>query len=56
MRKIGIITRPGKGEAIDVLKELIPWLNGHGCEVYVDTDTSLRLGIVKTYFRECPRE
>ncbi|WP_420266044.1 NAD(+)/NADH kinase [Candidatus Magnetominusculus dajiuhuensis] len=56
MKKIGIIARPGKGEAIDVLKGLIPWLTGHDCEVYVDTDTSRHLGIVKTLFRECQRE
>ncbi|MCG6552328.1 MAG: NAD(+)/NADH kinase [Candidatus Magnetominusculus sp. LBB02] len=53
MRKIGIITRPGKGEAIETLKELIPWLNGHDCEVYIDADTAVRLAIVRPYLREC---
>ncbi|MBF0458452.1 MAG: NAD(+)/NADH kinase [Nitrospirae bacterium] len=54
MKKIGIITRQGKGEAIVILQELIPWLNGHDCEVYVDGDTSRQLGALKAHFRECP--
>ncbi|MBF0320722.1 MAG: NAD(+)/NADH kinase [Nitrospirae bacterium] len=56
MKKIGIITRPGKGEALDILKELIPWLNGHDCEVYVGRGTATHLDSVKAHFVECLRE
>ncbi|MEO5359127.1 MAG: NAD(+)/NADH kinase [Nitrospirota bacterium] len=53
MKKIGIITRPGKGEALEILTGLIPWLNGHDCEVYVDKDTARQLGNID--FKECLR-
>jgi NAD+ kinase len=53
MKKIGIVTRPGKGEALDILRALIPWLDGHDCEVYVDKGTAPQLVAVKAHFREC---
>ncbi|MBF0515866.1 MAG: NAD(+)/NADH kinase [Nitrospirae bacterium] len=56
MKKIGIVTRPGKGEAIEILAGLIPWLNDHDCEVYVDADTAKKLGGENAAFRECLRQ
>jgi NAD+ kinase len=45
MKKIGIICKLSRKEPQDILKELLPWLNQRGCEVFVDQDTAARLNI-----------
>ncbi|HDH01611.1 MAG TPA: NAD(+) kinase [Nitrospirae bacterium] len=50
MKNIGIISKTGKPEPPEILKELIPWLTGKGFNVFIDRDTSDILGI-KGYSR-----
>ncbi|MEC4686281.1 MAG: NAD(+)/NADH kinase [Nitrospirota bacterium] len=50
MKNIGIISKPGKPEPPEILKELIPWLTGKGFNVFIDRETSEVLGI-KGYSR-----
>lgn len=45
MKNIGIISKPGKPEPPDILKELIPWLTGKGFNVFIDRETSEVMGI-----------
>ncbi|GMT47385.1 MAG: NAD kinase [bacterium] len=50
MKNIGIISKTGKPEPPEILKELIPWLTGKGFNVFIDRETSDILGI-KGYSR-----
>ncbi|HEC98139.1 MAG TPA: NAD(+) kinase [Nitrospirae bacterium] len=50
MKNIGIISKPGKPEPPEILKELIPWLTGKGFNVFIDRETSDVMGI-KGYSR-----
>ncbi|VAX28379.1 NAD kinase [hydrothermal vent metagenome] len=50
MKNIGIISKPGKPEPPEILKELIPWLTKKGFNVFIDRETSDILGI-KGYSR-----
>lgn len=45
IRKIGIISKTGKPEPIEILKGLIPWIRQKGYEVYFDTDTASMLNM-----------
>ncbi|MEW6585395.1 MAG: NAD(+)/NADH kinase [Nitrospirota bacterium] len=45
MKKIGIIGKTGKPEPSEIIEELLPWLIQRGCEVFVDSETSIRMGI-----------
>ncbi|MBM4128709.1 MAG: NAD(+)/NADH kinase [Nitrospira sp.] len=45
MEKIGIICKVGRPEPAEILKELLPWLRGKGCETYVDSETATVLNI-----------
>jgi NAD+ kinase len=50
MKKIGIISKPGRPEPQEILRELLPRLREKGHETYVDSDTSALLNI-KGYTR-----
>ncbi|VAX33913.1 NAD kinase [hydrothermal vent metagenome] len=50
MKNIGIISKTGKPDPPEILKELIPWLTKKGFNVFIDRDTSDILGI-KGYSR-----
>ncbi len=45
MKKIGIISKPGRPEPQEILKELLPRLRQQGHEAYVDPDTAALLKI-----------
>jgi NAD+ kinase len=45
MKKIGVISKTGHPEPLKLLKDLIPWLKGKGCEVFVDTETASGLHV-----------
>jgi NAD+ kinase len=45
MKKIGIISKPGRPEPLEILKELLPRLRQKGHETYVDSDASALLKI-----------
>lgn len=45
MKKIGIICKPGRPEPLEILGELLPWLQEKGCETFVDAETASALGI-----------
>ena len=45
MKKIGIISKPGRPEPLEILKELLPRLRQKGHETYVDADASAGLNI-----------
>lgn len=44
MKKIGIITKLRKPEAVEVVKKLNPWLKDRGRETFVDIETASPLG------------
>ncbi len=45
MKRIGIISKPGKPEPPEVLRKLIPWITERGYAVFVDQETASVLGI-----------
>lgn len=45
MKKIGIISKPGRREPEEILKELLPRLRMKGHETYVDAEAAARLNI-----------
>ena len=45
MEKIGIISKLGKPEPPEILKELMPWLENKGCELFIDRETASILRI-----------
>ncbi len=45
MKKIGIISKPGRPEAEEILKELLPRLRMQGHETFVDPEAAARLNI-----------
>ena len=51
MKRIGIICKTGKAELAGILKPLLPWLANKGCEVFIDEETAVLLG-VEGYSRE----
>lgn len=40
MKHIGVICKAGRPEPLEILKELIPWLNSKGIETIIDTETA----------------
>ncbi|GBE02967.1 MAG TPA: NAD(+) kinase [Nitrospirae bacterium] len=55
MKNIGVITKLGKSEPLEILRELIPWLNERGYNVFIEQETASRAGF-KGYKRsEIPR-
>ncbi len=38
MKRIGIVSKRGKPEAIDILKDFIPWLKDKGLEIFLDSE------------------
>ncbi|HBG93256.1 MAG: NAD(+) kinase [Nitrospirae bacterium RIFOXYB2_FULL_43_5] len=40
MKKIGIISKAGRTEPAEILKDFLPWLNNRGLEVFLDTETA----------------
>jgi NAD+ kinase len=44
MKKIGLITKEGAPGAIEILRGLIPWLEGKGLECVIDEDAASALG------------
>jgi len=40
MKKIGIVSKAGRPEPIEILKGFLPWLNNKGLEVFLDTETA----------------
>ncbi len=49
MKKIGIIVKPHKPEAKDVLKELVLWVESHHLEAVLDVDTANIVNIKSKY-------
>ncbi|MBM2837411.1 MAG: inorganic polyphosphate kinase [Deltaproteobacteria bacterium] len=45
MKRIGIIAKTDKAQAVEVSKELIPWLKGRGIEPVIDEELGALLGI-----------
>ncbi len=45
MKKIGIIAKSGKSQAIEIIKDLLPWLRKKGAEAMVDSETADTLNI-----------
>lgn len=52
MKKIGIITNPGKKGAVEAARKLIRWLEKRKVRVYLDLDTSTSLNRSDGYPRE----
>jgi NAD+ kinase len=44
MKKIGIVGKTGKPEPSEIIEELLPWLVQKGCEVFIDSETAVRMG------------
>lgn len=40
MKRIGIITKAGRPEPLEILSELLPWLKERGCEVFLEKETA----------------
>ncbi len=40
MKKIGIISKAGRSEPLEILKDFLPWLNNRGLEVFLDSETA----------------
>ncbi len=45
MKRIGIICKTGKTELAGILKPLLPWLENKSCEVFIDEETAVLLGV-----------
>jgi NAD+ kinase len=45
MRRIGVVTRRDRAEALEIVRGLVKWLGAHGREVVVDGDTAGALGL-----------
>ncbi|MGE5238390.1 MAG: NAD(+)/NADH kinase [Chloroflexota bacterium] len=45
MKKIGIIGKTGRPDAVAVVKGFLPWLQERGCEVFLDLDTASSLNV-----------
>jgi NAD+ kinase len=45
MKKIGIICKLNRTEPRDILRDLVPWLQQKGCEVFIDIETASAMGI-----------
>ncbi len=45
MKRIGIICKTGRPEAVEILRELLPWLREKGAEVFIDIETARSLDV-----------
>ena len=45
MKRIGIISKTGRTEPVEMLRALLPWLKERGAEVFVDLEVAPSLGI-----------
>lgn len=45
MKRIGVLTKIGRKEPIEILKEILPWLKERGYEVFVAREAADELGI-----------
>jgi NAD+ kinase len=45
MKRIGIISRLGRPEPVEILKELLPWLKERGVETFINIETAQELNI-----------
>ncbi len=45
MKNIGIISKPGKPEPPEILRDLVPWLTERGFRVFIDEETAGVLGV-----------
>ena len=45
MKKIGIICKSGRTEPIELVRILLPWLEEKKCEVFLETEVAVALGI-----------
>ncbi len=45
IRKIGIISKPGKPEALELIKDLLPWFNDRGYETVLEQQTAEEMGL-----------
>jgi NAD+ kinase len=45
IRKIGIISKPGKPEALKLIKDLLPWFNDRGYEIVLEQQTAEEIGL-----------
>ena len=52
MKRVAVIAKLDKPEAIKIAKEIVKWLKEKGIEVYLDVGLGKRLGISKTCSRE----
>lgn len=51
-KKVGIIAKTNKKEAIDTISVLVPWLNERGIETVLDRDAAKEVGIKSDILRE----
>lgn len=51
MKKIGIIAKFNKPEAVKVTQDVIKWLNDRGVEAYLDMELGSKLAYTKSYSR-----
>jgi NAD+ kinase len=49
MERIGIIAKPHRQEAKEILDKLVPWLKENKKEVYIDIDTASLIGLSSPY-------
>ncbi len=55
MKNVGIISKTGRPEPLEILKDILPWLKDQGYNVYIDKETASRLDM-KGYKRaEIPK-
>jgi NAD+ kinase len=55
MKRIGIITKPGRPEPVDILNKLVPWLQERSVEVIIEADAAHAVPDVKSCpFKEMP--
>jgi NAD+ kinase len=45
MKNVGFICKPGKQEPIDLIREILPWLQERKCRAFLETDVASALGI-----------
>jgi NAD+ kinase len=55
MKRIGIISKRGKPEALELLKKLVPWLQERGFEVLLCREAAAHLGVAGYEPPEIPR-
>ncbi|MEW6053377.1 MAG: NAD(+)/NADH kinase [Nitrospirota bacterium] len=54
MKNIGIISKTGQPDPVEILQKLLPWLKQKGCVSYVDSETAAVLNIEGTPRTQIP--